>query len=205
MKNISLLLIAVIFSISSYAQLHFGPQIGYTASMLSLNVDDIKNEMKSNLLIGAFARIGSEYYFQPEINYLTQGSVFKWPAQDNVSPLEQNITIKTLQVPANVGWRALNTHLVNVRIFGGIVMDFNLDTVIENSFETENHTKLVPDDFKSFTWQWDTGVGVDVLMFSLDIKYFGGLNNILDNIQYKNKEITAKPNLFVVTLGWKIF
>ena len=205
MKKIILFFLAVSLSAISYAQFHIGAQIGYTASNISLDVDSIKTDMKSNFLVGAFVRLGRKIYIQPEVNYLTQGSVFKWPSLNNLSPLEQTVTIKTLQVPVNLGWKIIDAKIFNIRLFGGAVMDFHLNTEIEDTGDSEEYDKLVPEDFKDMTWQWDAGVGVDVLMFAVDVKYVGGITNIFKDLQYENGEITSKSSLFMVTLGWKIF
>ena len=205
MKKITLLFIAIMMSAGTFAQFHIGPQIGYTASNLSLNVDEVKNDMKNNFLVGAFMRIGNKIYLQPEVNYLTKGSVFKWPKIGNLSPLQQDIKIKTLQVPVNLGWRLIDAKIFNIRLFCGVVMDFNMDTQIETSGDEQDYSGLVPDDFKNMTWQWDAGLGVDVLMFAIDVKYVGGISNIFKDIKYQDGEVTSKSNLFVVTLGWKIF
>jgi hypothetical protein len=207
MKKLIIFSLAVLTSALSYGQLHFGPQIGFTASNLTLDVDDIQNDLRSNFLIGAFVRIGKKIYVQPEVNYYTQGSIFKYPAIGSLSPLEQEIGLKTLQVPVNLGWRMINLEIVNIRLFGGVVANFVLDKKIEttsgNPDEYEN--ALVPEDFKDVNWQWDAGVGVDILMFAVDIKYVGGFTNVLDDVQFNGNTVTSKSNLFVVTLGWKIF
>jgi hypothetical protein len=207
MKKLIIFSIAVLTSALSYGQLHFGPQIGFTASNLTLDVDDIQNDLRSNFLIGAFVRMGKKIYVQPEVNYYTQGSIFKYPAIGSLAPLEQEIGLKTLQVPVNLGWRMINLEIVNIRLFGGVVANFVLDKKIEttsgNPDDYEN--ALIPEDFKDVNWQWDAGVGVDILMFAVDVKYVGGFTNILDDVQFDGKTVTSKSNLFVVTLGWKIF
>jgi hypothetical protein len=207
MKKLIIFSIAVLTSALSYGQLHFGPQIGFTASNLTLDVDDIQNDLQSNFLIGAFVRMGKKIYVQPEVNYYTQGSIFKYPAIGSLSPLEQEIGLKTLQVPVNLVWRMINLEIVNIRLFGGVVANFVLDKKIEttsgNPDDYEN--ALVPEDFKDVNWQYDVGVGVDVLMFAVDVKYVGGFTNVLNDVQFDGKTVTSKSNLFVVTLGWKIF
>ena len=206
MKKIVLFIAVLLMSGMSYGQFHIGPQIGYTGSTLSLDADDITNSLKSNLLIGVFARFGKKFYVQPEINWLTQGSVFKYPQIGDFSPVEQNVKLSTIQVPLNVGWRMINLEIINLRIFAGLAANFIVNKNIETSGDDQNYPEALPteDDFKNMQWQWDAGVGVDVLMFAVDVKYMGGLNNILDDFQYKNGTLTSKSNLFVVTLGWKI-
>ncbi len=207
MKKLFILVVAVLSSALSYGQLHFGPQVGFAASNLTLNVDNIENNLKSNFLIGAFVRMGKKIYVQPEVNYYTQGSVFKTPAIGSLSPLEQEISLKSLQVPVNLGWRMINLEIVNIRLFGGAVANFILDkqvtTTSGNPDDYEN--ALVPEDFQDINWQFDVGVGVDVLMFAVDVKYVGGISNVLNDVKFDGTTVSSKSNLCVVTLGWKIF
>ncbi len=206
MKKLVLFIAVLLISGMSYGQFHIGPQIGYTASTLSLDTDSITNNLKSNLLVGVFARFGKKFYVQPEINWLTQGSVFTYPEIGNISPIEQNIKLSTIQVPVNVGWRMINLEIVNIRIFAGLAANFIVNKNIKTTGDDENYPEALPteDDFKNMQWQWDAGVGVDILMFAVDVKYMGGLNNIFDDIQFGGETLTSKSNLFVVTLGWKI-
>jgi len=209
MKKLVLVIAVSLVTSMSYGQFHFGPQIGYAGSKLSLDVDTITNSLKNNFLVGAFVRIGNKIYVQPELNWLTQGSVFKYPSWNNLSPIEQTVKLSTIQVPVNVGWRIINLKVVNVRIFAGIAANFVVNKNITITGDQTNYPETLPteSDFKNTIWQWDAGAGVDVLMFALDIKYVGGINNIFDNFQFSSSEhaITSKSSLFVVTLGWKIF
>ena len=144
---------------------------------------------------------------QPEINWLTQGSVLKYPEIGDYSPIEQNVKLSTIQVPVNLGWRIINLEIVNIRVFAGIAANFIIDKNITTTGDEQNYPEALPteDDFKNVQWQWDVGAGVDILMFAVDIKYMGGLNNIIDDFQFSNgNTLTSKSNLFVVTVGWKI-
>ncbi|UBM62593.1 PorT family protein [Candidatus Sulfidibacterium hydrothermale] len=207
MKKFSLLLVAVLISGMMYGQFHIGPQIGYTASKLSYNGSDITNDLKSNMLIGVFARIGKKIYLQPEINYMTQGSVFKFPSLSNTSVVEQDVSLKSIQVPLSLGWRFLNLKIVKFRIFGGATANF----VVDKTIDTKNGDPkdyLLPDDFDDIQWQYQLGLGVDIAMFAIDIKYYGGINDLFNGtVQYDNvtHSVTGAANAFEVTVGWKIF
>jgi hypothetical protein len=108
-------------------------------------------------------------------------------------------------VPVNIGWRIINLKVTNIRVFGGVAANFIVNTTIETTGGDGDY-ELLPkeDDFSNIAWQWDVGVGVDVLMFTLDVKYLGGINNILKDFNYEDGTLTSKSNLFMVTLGWKI-
>ncbi len=52
------------------------------------------------------------------------------------------------------------------------------------------------------------GAGVDVLMFTLDVQYYLGLNNVINDIELENGDsvtFDSKSKGFMVTLGWKSF
>jgi hypothetical protein len=204
MKKFSLLLIAVLMSGIMYGQFHIGPQIGYTTSKLSYKGSDINAGLKDNMLIGVFMRIGRKVYVQPEVNYMTQGSVFKFPTIGSTSVFEQDVSLKSIQIPLSLGWQFLNLKVIKFRIFGGVTANFIVNKTITPS-GTAPKEYLVPNDFKDIQWQYQTGFGIDILMFAIDIKYYGGINNIL-NFKYDNntKTLTGGANVFEVTLGWKL-
>lgn len=132
MRKITLIIAAFLISGSMFGQFHFGPQIGYSASNLTLDTDSISNGLKNNLLLGVFVRMGKKIYLQPEVNWMTQGSVFKYPSfQDGIVPLEQNIKLNTIQVPVNLGWRIINLEVVNIRLFAGVAANFLMNAVID--------------------------------------------------------------------------
>ncbi len=218
MKRIAVLLIAVITSTTMFGQFHFGPQIGYSASKLSLNSDDITSDLSSNFMFGAFVRIGEKIYIQPEVNWMTSGSVFKYPEVDlggaDLSPFQQDIKLNSINIPATLGWRIINLHIVNIRLFAGINANIVTKKTINNSQDisdvSEDIFKPITDaDIKDLNWNYHAGVGVDVLMFALDVKYVGSFNEpIVGDLKYNDIEKTIgtkSGSMFLVTLGWKIF
>lgn len=212
MKKISLLFAALLCSGIMFGQFHFGPQIGYTASNLTVDAGDIKNNLKNNLLIGAFVRIGNKFYVQPEVNWLTQGSVFRYPTVSlggvNLSPVEQEIKLNTIQIPLSVGFKLIDLKVVNIRIHGGATANIILDKKITTTDGNAYVDPLKESDINDLQWQYQVGAGVDVLMFAVDFKYMGGINDLIKGqveIDQVNHTISSKSNLFVVTLGWKIF
>ena len=208
MKRLILLFATFLVSTVMFGQFHFGPQIGYTASNLTVDRSEIVNNLKSNLLIGVFARFGKKVYVQPEINWLTQGSTLKYEFEiDDPNPVEQEIKLNTIQVPVSVGWRIINLEVVNIRIYTGVSANFILNTTI-NTRNGDGLDYLVPSDFGNIQWQWQAGLGVDVFMFAIDVRYFGGLNDLVNKdvtIDVGTYKITSRSNLFQVTVGWKIF
>ncbi len=217
MKKLLLLFVALATSGIMYGQLHFGPQIGFSSSNLSINTDSITNNLKNNFMFGVFVRMGKKFYVQPEVNWVTQGSVFRYPSVSldgvNLSPVEQNIKLSTIQIPVNIGYRIINLGVANIRLHGGITASFVTDKTInntddDNSIGQDLIDPLTEEDIEDLQWQYQLGVGVDALMFALDVHYYGGINDLVNgNVSYNNttQTVTSKSSVFMITLGWKIF
>ena len=202
MKKIILIISAFLFVTVTQAQFHFGPQIGYTGSKLTTNTSEITSSLKNNFMFGAFVRIGEKFYVQPEINWLTQGGIWE-SGEVDLENEKLEMTYKTIQIPVSVGWRIIDLKLVNIRLFGG--MSANIAT--DKEMEINGITEPVEDaEWNDLIWQYQVGAGVDVLMFALDFKYIGGINDWNKNdFVFDGKTISTKANMFMVTLGWKIF
>ena len=197
MKKLLLLFAALMIGGMVSAQFHFGPQIGFTTSKLTTNVSEIKSEFHSNFTFGAFARIGDKFYVQPEINWLTQEGV--WDGSNDAS---LTMKYKTIQIPVSAGLRIIDLKVVNIRLYAGLAANI----VTDKDIEITNITEPIEDsDWKDMIWQYQVGAGVDVLMFALDVKFMGGLNDLSNDLTFDGNSIETKSNLFMVTLGWKIF
>ncbi|MBN2616223.1 MAG: PorT family protein [Bacteroidales bacterium] len=204
MKKITLLLAGLFISTVMFGQFTIGPQVGYTSSTLSYNKNDIQSALKSNLVLGVFARIGKKVYLQPELNYLTQGSVFKFG-----DGTEQTANLKSIQVPLSLGVKLVDAKVVKVRLFGGATANFIVNKDISTStLVSTTGDYLTASNFKDANYQYQVGVGVDVLMFALDVKYYGPLDKLVNgSVTYNSQTHTvdAGSSVFMVTLGWKLF
>ncbi len=218
MKRLVVLFIAVIMSTTMFGQFHFGPQIGYSASKLSLNTDDITSSLSNNFMAGIFVRIGEKIYVQPEVNWMTSGSVFKYPEVNlggsDLSPFEQDIKLNSINIPVSLGWRLIDLKIMNLRLFVGVNASIVTDKTINNSqdisdVDEELFNPIKEADIKDLNWNYHAGVGVDVLMFALDVKYVGVFGEpIVGDITYNGSTQTIgtkSGGMFLVTLGWKIF
>ena len=217
MKKSALFISALLIVSAMQAQFHFGPQIGYTATKLTLDVDDISSSMGSNFMFGAFVRIGEKIYVQPEVNWMTTGSVFKYPEVNlggsNLSPFEQDIKVNSINIPVSLGWRIIDLKIVNIRLFGGVNANIVTGKTINNSEDVSDISddlfKPITDaDIEDLNWNYQAGVGVDVLMFAIDVKYIGAFGEpIMGDVKYNEEthSISSSASKFLVTLGWKIF
>lgn len=195
MKKLLFFLTALLMTGAVNAQFSFGPKIGVNLSQVTTNISTINDEMKTGLQIGAFARIGSKVYLQPELLYSTRGVKFS-----NVpvgSPTD--ISLKSIDVPLMVGTRIINLKVANVRLMAGPVASFVINKSVDYNGAAIATKQM---SIKDASWKAQFGAGVDVLMFSLDVRYSYDLNSTMDQ---QIKDFNWEKNSVNVTLGWKLF
>ena len=207
----------------SYSQFHLGVMAGYNSSLTlsnlgnvtngTYNLTNVGNEIWNDFHAGLFARIpfGKVIYVQPEVLYSIQKKNFTLGLPDVLSG-GKNITVdrlasfSTVDVPILVGAKLLDLKIVNLRAFAGPMLRFDagsslsFQNVTGGTFDT---SKLV-NEVQKANLGLEAGIGVDVLMFALDLRY-----NLIGDM-YKNpistSTLTSIPaNTIVVSLGWKLF
>lgn len=202
MKKITLLFVMILATSFVFGQISLGPKIGFNTSELTTDVSEINSEMKNSFNFGVFLRLGKKIYVQPEVNWLTRGSVLKVPTLSSVSPVEQEIDMKSIEIPVLLGWRLINFGIGNVRIMAGPSASIVTNTTITTD-DSNNLTDPIQDsDIEDMLWGFNIGAGVDVLMFTLDVRYQMGLNEVIKSVE--EFDINSKNNIFAVSLGWKI-
>lgn len=197
MKKVILASVFLFLGAAVSAQLTLGPKIGITMSKLSVDKEDYTEELKTGFQLGAFVRVGKKLYVQPEVMFSTTGGVLKTEDRN----LNTTIKLNTVQIPVLVGYKFINFKLVNLRVMAGPAISMIVNKDIEFDEKIEN--PITEDDLKNASWTFQLGGGVDVLMFTLDVRYEWGLNNIHDPEAGINK-FDMKNNLWSVSLGWKI-
>jgi hypothetical protein len=189
MKRIVFSILFSLFVVSSaFAQLSIGPKIGYTASKLSFDENDISSSFSSSFQYGVFARIGEEWFIQPEIMVTQKGSVLTHNSR------EYNGRHNTIDFAALFGIYLLDLKVAKLNFQAGPVASIITDKgILSIPDEVENA------ELNDAVWAMQFGLGVDVLMFTLDVRYELGMSSVYSG------DFNAKNSLFQVTLGWKLF
>jgi len=201
MRKQIILLLALGLNGTIFAQLPafcIGPKIGYNTSDLSSDVSTISSDLKSNFQFGAFARFGDKIYLQPEVNYVIKGGVLK--SSDITITGNQEITLKTLTIPLLVGVKIINLKVASIHLVGGPAASFAINKELSITDPDSTWPINSTDDIKNSSWSLQAGAGIDVLMFTFDIRYEAGLSNMS-----KVPDFSLKNNLFNVSLGLKLF
>ena len=202
MKKITVLFTFLMAASFAFSRISLGPKVGFNTSQLTTDVTDIKTDMSTSFNFGVFLRLGKKIYVQPEVNWLTRGGVFKTPSISGISPINQEVSMKTIEIPLLLGWRIINFGVGNVRLLVGPSASILTDATVDISNEDDLLNPIKDTDFEDLIWGFNAGVGVDVLMFTLDVRYQMGLNEVIQKVE--DFDFYSKNNIFAVSLGWKI-
>lgn len=159
--------------------------------------NDFKSDAKSGFNFGAFARLGTKVYLQPELLYCIK------KGQSTSGAANQKLDLKTIQVPVLLGFKLIDLKLASIRAFTGPAMSIVMNNssitysgVTAGLYDTKN--------FKNNIWDWQLGAGVDVGMITFDVRYAWGLSNLSDvNTNTTNIGFTNKGNTLSFSLGFK--
>jgi hypothetical protein len=202
MRKITLLFALLLSAGFVFGQISLGPKVGFNTSELKTDLDGINSDLKNSFNFGVFLRVGKKIYVQPEVNWLTRGGVFKSPSTSSLTPINQEIEMKTIEIPVLLGWRIINLGVGNIRLLAGPSASIVMDKTI--TVEKDNIADPIKDtDFEDLVWGVNVGAGVDILMFTLDVRYQLGLNEVIQNVENLG-DLNSKSNVFAVSLGWKI-
>ena len=202
MKKLTFIFILFMASGFAFGQFSIGPKIGYNTSKLTTNADQITSDLSNNFNFGVFVRLGSKIYLQPEVNWLTRGGVFKKPQIGDVKPINQEVEMKTIEIPVILGWRIINLGVGNIRILAGPSASIVTNTTVSTSDANNFINPIKEADVEDMIWGFNVGAGADILMFTLDVRYQMGINEVIKKVE--DFDINSKNNLFSVSLGWKI-
>lgn len=222
MKKMIFMAVLLLSVSTMFAQLNFGIKAGYNSSLglnnLSsvssgdYNLNSVKSELSNGFHMGLFARLDfDKIYFQPELLYAMgkkDYTITFQEVQSNNVTYDKIVNISTVDVPLLLGYKLLDLKIANLRVFAGPKFRFNAGSSLDfKNITNSNNSPTLPDlerDIKAAQLGLEAGVGVDVLMFTLDARY----NIIGDMYQTKLNSLTIDnipANTFVISLGWKLF
>lgn len=200
MKSTILLIVMVVLGAAVQAQGVFsiGPKVGYNSNNLTADLDSIQASLKNSFQFGAFVRVGSRLYFQPEANYQVSESTMKKGTGSKFQ--SQDITLKSLKVPLLIGYKIIKKGAVNLRVMAGPAVTFVLNKKLTPSSIDELWPVQSADDIRNNSWSVQMGAGLDVFFITLDVRYEMGIDNMYNG----STDLQLKNNIFNVSLGIKL-
>ena len=183
------MLCATVFTVSAQSSpFAFGIKAG--ANFATLNDINMETSSRTGYLGGVWARIGaSAIHLQPELYLTTKGSEFP--------DLNGSVDFTTLELPILLGTK-VGLGPLGARFQAGPVVSFVMSE--KSNFKKDVEQVLNFKEYKNQTIGITGGVGIDVMDFSVDVRYQQGLTEVL-----KGTNNTGKMSLWTVAVGFKIF
>ncbi|MEQ9443550.1 MAG: outer membrane beta-barrel protein [Cyclobacteriaceae bacterium] len=180
MKNFVILITLCLFSASfaqaqSETKVHFNPKVGMNISTLS--TEDSENGMRTGLQLGADFIVKSNkeswFFWQPGLHFYHTGVQ---PVNETTTEaeLENQFYYNSLKVPVSGGLYLTGSNgILRIRVNAGITPTILLGV-------SENQYGVTREDFKGVTVGLNGGVGIEVLIVTLDLSYEHGLTPMLN-------------------------
>jgi hypothetical protein len=147
---------------------------------------------------GAFSRIGwGSFFVQPEVYFNSRGGNLK-STNNSVTSAVASFDFSSVDVPLLAGIRLLKKQVIQFRVMAGPMLGFMTSRKVEPRPTFEQ--LFSKEYFQDHLFGWQTGLGVDFLRFSLDVRLERSRNSV-----YQSNDFTTKNNLVLVSLGMKIF
>jgi len=224
MKKILLLIVVSLFlSTTMMAQIlpNFGIKGGLTTSKISTNLSEtFSSDNALGYQVGLFARLNlGKFYIQPELVYNHRSTSLDYTIKPNIDfdnkslGVQSEVKIGSFDIPVLLGFKIIKSRLIGVRIFAGPEISFATNKSLTYQYSTSNGSDfdgevpdpLTLDDFNKTTWYLQAGAGVDVLIFTFDIRYEKGLSDIYSGeiSDLDAQSISFTNNVWVFSLGIK--
>lgn len=215
MKKIILITAIAVCSISSYAQVSFGAQVGANLGMGHttldyVGADPVTNNVKVGFLIGVLAEIDfGKIAFRPELNFVQKGGKNGFNYGFGLSSATRKLTLNYIDIPLNVVYK-MNLGGKDSKLFFGLGPDVGIGLSGNDSYDdtdgngntfTKHKVKF---DGKKNSSDFDThlkrvDIGLNILAgYQLPMGVFGKIGYTLgfpnldpnDDQSYKNRGVS---------------
>lgn len=196
MKKLIFLVSAVLLSLSAKSQdFSIGPKVGISTANINVNGEGFEsggNEFGYHL--GLFVRMGgSSIFVQPELLYTnTGGSVIKTDNGNTKTTFDANFD--RFDIPLMFGFKFFDYFRVQAGPVATILVDYKIEDALNVPLEL---------DYKTSTFGYQAGIGLDVGNLIFDLKYESSLSKI-------SKSTTAfqtdqRQNQIILSAGLRLF
>lgn len=158
------------------------------------------SQTATGIVGGAFFRIGSKVFIQPELLISSKGGSFD-VVKSGLATQQINVRLTTLDVPFLVGYK-----LGPIRLNAGPMASLTIGTNQSLKDALNQYTtQPISDTFKQAVFGYQAGVGISLLGLQLDARYEGNLSD-LSQVGIKtsstDSRFTTKTTLWQLTAGY---
>jgi len=205
MRRFTLVTLFLLITGLTFAGISFGIKAGYNANKLTANIDSVSSQFKSGMQLGVFFRAGKRFFVQPELYYSLQGAQYALNDPTNTHSWSQKVTIGSMDIPILLGFNIINGKTISFRVDVGPVVSFVTNKTIKD-MNSDWLGPLTKSSINSVNWYIQAGLGVDLWFLTFDVRYQGGLNQVISSVESGGTtwDFSSKNNVFQVSLGFKI-
>jgi len=178
----------------------FGFRGGISTSQIYTDLSDYTSDKITGYQGGAFLRIffTKHIVFEPEAYFTKKGGeLYK---KEDGSEDQINFEINSLDVPLLLGIKFFDLEFTRVLIYTGPVMSFAHDKTVEFIEDgMVDFQKSAEYLLENTNWGFQLGGSLDISIFTLDLSYEWGLNDIYEG------DDQFRQNAFLLGLGIRIF
>jgi hypothetical protein len=191
MKKSLMTITLLLLAFSTFAgTFTLGLKAGYNTSSLPTSFSTLAVDAQGGYNFGAFGRFGGKrFYFNPEFLYVVNNS--KLTAGGVTDAVKTN----SFQIPALLGLNLLNLKVIKLNAFTGPAVSFG------KGYDSSQNLTY---NLNSSSWDYQLGAGIDILIFTLDVRYSWGLTDQNFSPSNMSSSFTSKVNAFRISLGIKL-
>lgn len=164
------------------------------------NFIDQNKEQTQGFVFGASARLGRKFFIQPEVLVSQKGGNFGVKAPNVNASYDLKFT--SVDVPILFGLRLGRLHFLGGPVAGYRVQE---NEAVRDALKTYYSYVKTGDVLSKSTLSYQVGAGITLLGLTLDVRYEGGLTNLLKDLNLpSNIQLEQRPSLIQATLGFKL-
>jgi len=189
MKKMVVVLLMATVSFAATAQSDLGIYLGANFANVNMQSPELSTDTRSGFQGGMYFRAGDFVYGQAGLEY----QMMKVHFSDNeaIDGMGQDdVRFQKLDLPLYIGLNLVPVvdNLVNVRVYAGPTFAYIFDVPV-------NELEFTASDISKVRVDGSIGAGVDILMFSLDVGYDFGVNELFTD------EFSGKSHYAFVNAG----
>lgn len=204
MKKLILTTVIAFIAFNLFAQVKFGVRAGFAAGLQDVNEVRLGNgdtlgltDIKGGVHFGVVTQIQiNKFFIQPEVLFNSNTAEYTLSSDIDESGLRNTIRERynNVDVPVMMGYKTGSLRLQAGPV--GHVFVSNSSTLLKKEGFMEA--------FKSMTYGYQAGVGLDIWKFMFDVKYEGNFTDFDEHIQFENMdvELSDAPKRWVFTVGY---
>ncbi len=191
-KKYGFILLLIVLAIPSVGQIKINPKIGFNASNMKINTRELMAEARVGWNLGIDFRMGGgKILFIPGIHYYSFASDYTSNAISKANYVAREVTtIENIKIPVNIGVNLTKTGgFFNIWIKGGGSANFFAGV------QKIDGSSSVTDEFSKVNYGLNFGVGIDILLFTIDISYEMGQTNFYVVGDSRNNMLTISAGI----------